>query len=144
MTWKNRPLVMYYVLRCLIWFHFQKTLILQKIFLQGKSKQRFLKVFFVFLINERPLMNFAGKIHEALKVAQATTIYDVRIDFLFVKCAWPDCFFSLSSSKSNLVGAIQEFWHFEVTSLLDIGLRKSTNKSILPKYICFAHFLRLY
>ena len=53
----------------------------------------FWKFFLSLLINERPLMNFAGKIPEALNVAQATTIYDVRIDFLFVKCAWPDCFF---------------------------------------------------
>ena len=67
-------------------------------------------------------MNFAGKIPEALKVAQATTIYDVRIDidFLFVKCV-ARLFFSLSSSMSNLEGAIQEFLDFEVTLFLDTG-----------------------
>ena len=93
MTWKNRLLVICYV----VWFDlisfsenidFAENISTRKV--QSKVFESF---FWSFLINERPLMNFAGKIPEALKVAQATTIYDVRIDFLFVKCAWPDCFF---------------------------------------------------
>ena len=39
-------------------------------------------------------------------------------------------------------GAIKEFWCFEKTFFVDIKCRKCTNKSSLPKFICwYIHFL---